>query len=73
MCKSVNLAKKKKKVYRSSAGEKFKFWKVFENEEYHHNLILRQLKYRNSLIWMKICESVNLVKKKKKSQQVRDG
>ena len=29
------------------------FWKVCENEENHHNLTSGQLRYKNSLIWMK--------------------
>ena len=44
--------------------------KVSENEENHHNLTSEQLKYKNSLIWMK---SVHKCEMSKKGPQGRGG
>ena len=60
MCTCVNWAKT---VYRFACENFifyfFIFWNVSKNEEKHHIVISGQLKYKNSLIWMKnvhICE-----------------
>ena len=39
------------------------FRKVFKNEENHHILTSGQLKYKNSLIWMKNVQKCELSKK----------
>ena len=46
------------------------FRKVSENEENHHNLTSGQLKYKNSLIWMK---SVHKCEMSEKGPQGRGG
>ena len=55
--KSVHKCEMSEKGPEVQGGRKLQFFwifrKVFENEENHHNLTSGQVKYNNSLIWMK--------------------
>ena len=73
MKKYAHLWIESKKVPRSAMGENENFsdfFKSFLNEENHHIFTPEQLKYKNSLIWMK---NVRMCELSQKGSKVRDG
>ena len=69
--KSVHMCEMSEKGLQDRGGQKLQvFRKGSENEENHHNLTSGQLKYKNSLIWMK---SVHMCEMSEKGPQGRGG
>ena len=71
---NVHKCEMSKKGPQGRGGENLQFFRFFEkfleNEENHHNLTSGQLKYKNSLIWMK---SVHKCEMSEKGPQGRGG